>query len=610
MIWTISYWILLTLAITALAYALFWNRPGWRGRPKLRCKKCYYDLTATPGDLKSAPIQCPECGKKHQSKRSMRKTKRSKKWIAFALLLYICSYTAGVWPRVSQYNYSNGILGAVPTPVLILAIPLLPEESGTKVDRNTTATAIPYPQRPMYERIAHQLKIRLYKADDTSKLDHWLFMQVARRQTPAALMEKRSIRGDMYIYVFEAWQRQYRLTETDQHWASAVHELEINHTEYGLPQWFSYANVRVRKLLTSQDWRVQINKILYEPKMLGDWQTWDGFYDLKPIGITYNGRWDYNHRIYDELMTTSGFGFGTAPTTFDRAIQGRLYEGDRHADIWWPVAHINRTAQFKTAKLTMTGPDTPPPHNRLITAIEGFKIADDQQAFTDWIAKNIRVEFESENETERIFQQEPKAFPDFIKLWVDQDKLKSTRLSAFTFGGDIKVVLEVVPGGRYDGPQPARRIEVMEAESTWWALRDKLDKDGIRIFEGRGQRVPLNLPDQVWFMNLNKNDTVAKAYIEIRFGSNVLGEDGYRALADLDATQFITQTVQIPIRSNEYYQILKTLQSRSNMIDIGYKDLYEDGEIDALLEKHNTQGYSYKRRDADRHGLDFGESDK
>jgi len=607
MIWTIAYWTLLFLAITTAIYALFWDRPGFRGRPKLRCKKCWYDLTDSPGDLRIEPIQCSECGKKHPSRRAMGKTRRSKKWISVSLVFVMGSYTAAVWPRVSRFNYSNGILGAVPTPALILAIPLLPDEPGTMIDRNTQAAVIPYPQRPMFERIAHQLKIRLYESKDTSQFDHWLFMQVSKRQSPASLMEKSSIRGDLFIYVFEAWERQYRLTDADTRWASRVYELKILHTEYGLEQWFSYANVRVRKLLKTPDWRVQINRTLYEPKMLGRWQEWDGFYDLRPVGSQYE-RWDYNQRIFDQLFINNGFWGGTPPTTFDRTIKGRIYQGDKDVDIWWPVANINETVQFKISKIKKAGPDTPPPNNRLVTEIDGFKIASDQQIALDWLSKNIRVNISHIDRMAQFYQQTPLSFPDFFQFWVDPDKLKRARLPAFTFGGEIKVVLEVVPGGRYDGPMPSRRIEVMEGDAAWWALRDEMDKDGARIFEGKGERVSLHLQDGPHYLTINKNDSVANAYIEIRFGSSVLGEDGYRALADLGATRFITRTVQIPIRPSEYSSILRVIQARSNTLDIGYKDLYEEGEIDELLEKHHTSNYSYHRRDKDWTGFVTGGS--
>lgn len=127
MIWTVFYWVLLLLAVGVGLRALFWDRAGFRGLAKLRCRKCWYDLTGSLGDIKENPIQCPECGKKHASRRAMRKTRRSKKWIAAALTLWVGAYAASVTPKVQKSGWG----AAVPRIVIVASLPFLSNEQGT-----------------------------------------------------------------------------------------------------------------------------------------------------------------------------------------------------------------------------------------------------------------------------------------------------------------------------------------------------------------------------------------------------------------------------------------------------------------------------------------------
>jgi hypothetical protein len=94
------------------------------------------------------------------------------------------------------------------------------------------------------------------------------------------------------------------------------------------------------------------------------------------------------------------------------------------------------------------------------------------------------------------------------------------------------------------------------------------------------------------------NDKLVGAFIEIRFGMEVLGDDGYRAIADLEAERFLAQTVRIPIDSSiGVYGIVQELKSRSGMLDIGYLDQYEEGEVDGLVEEYGARGYRSKKRE-------------
>ncbi|MBM90123.1 MAG: hypothetical protein CMJ35_00720 [Phycisphaerae bacterium] len=127
MIWNFVYWVLLSIAVVLLLRGLLWDRAGFRGRAKRRCRKCWYDLTGVDGDVTKGPVVCPECGKVHKTKRSMRKTRRGKKWVAAAVMVWAMAYGASVTPKVQK----NGWGAAVPRVVLVMSLPFLSEEQGS-----------------------------------------------------------------------------------------------------------------------------------------------------------------------------------------------------------------------------------------------------------------------------------------------------------------------------------------------------------------------------------------------------------------------------------------------------------------------------------------------
>jgi len=612
MFWIITYWTLLSFAIATAFYALFWDRPGWRGRPKLRCKKCWYDLTESPGDLRVEPIQCPECGKKHPSRKSMRKTRRSKKWIVIALVLFMGSYTAGVWPRVSKYNYSNGILGAVPTPVLILAIPTLPDEPGTKVDRNTPATAIPIKKRPMGERIAHQLMIRLYESKDTSQLDHWLFMRVAKRESASGLTDPTSIRGEVYRYVFDAWDRQRRLSYEEERWARSVYELEIKHAEYGIESEPAYANIRVRRLLDRGRWRVRIHKTLYETVRQTDWKTYNAFRELSPVDLQLHGWWDGAACIYDMNVRNNGFWGGSPPTTFERTISGTIYDGDPYADIWWPASEFEERIEYKIAEYTrnFAPAEVLPPGGRWsadeqwVVSMSGSNVIQDPKKHIAWIRSHIKVSFGHDEDVPFGV-----GLPENLSLSVRDNFALKDKLGVepFTFGGTIKVVIQTREGGRI-GDELAKEhmMVVMESDDAWWALRDELDKQGLHVFEGKWKRARLKVSRGFeryehggvfshGGMTVAANDEVIGGFIEIRFGGKQGYSGGFRTLADLDAKQVLTAPVRLPLSRSKAGMLKHAVQS--DTFRMGYKDLYTEEELKDIEVAYPSRTWTSREKD-------------
>lgn len=118
MMWEVIYWVLLLIALVVLGRGLLWDRAGFRGRPKRRCRKCWYDLTGVDGDVSREPVVCPECGKTHKTKRSMRKTRRGKRWVVAGVIIFSIGYGIRVTPAVRE----RGVWASTPTWVLVLAI--------------------------------------------------------------------------------------------------------------------------------------------------------------------------------------------------------------------------------------------------------------------------------------------------------------------------------------------------------------------------------------------------------------------------------------------------------------------------------------------------------
>lgn len=101
MIWTIGALISLVLGLGLLGYGLFWDRPGWRGRPARRCRGCVYDLTGA-GEV---PLTCTECGRVHEREGSLRRVRRHKRVAAAGVAVMLVIPAAAFLPAGSHYRY-------------------------------------------------------------------------------------------------------------------------------------------------------------------------------------------------------------------------------------------------------------------------------------------------------------------------------------------------------------------------------------------------------------------------------------------------------------------------------------------------------------------------
>ncbi|MEZ6165507.1 MAG: hypothetical protein R3B67_13860 [Phycisphaerales bacterium] len=397
MIWSFLLWVLLVLGLVVGVRAWLWDRAGFRGRAKRRCRKCWYDLTGAV-ECDDGYV-CPECGKRHRTIRSMRKTRRSWRLVVVAVVLFLSAYAIGIRGRYNNQQFRRlGWPVLVPTPVLILTMPLMPDDAGSRPDRNQAGTSIPYLQRPLFERLSHQIKSRLYKSEETSWFDHWLFMQLARRESSQGLTDPSAVRGEMFRYVFNAWDRQGRLSQDDEEWARSVYQLEIRHRPYAVENMPAYAHFRVRRLLDRGRWRIRIFQTLLEPDRRSmNWDQSGRFYPLKPVENTSGTRWDGAVPIW--VMQYLNNGFAPPPTQLDYSFEGMLFEGDQYSDIWWPVAKVKDELTYGIAKITREGQlqETRAERNdwligeRWIDSYTGLEVIDDPERYVDWLGLYVRA---------------------------------------------------------------------------------------------------------------------------------------------------------------------------------------------------------------------------
>ncbi|MFT5423844.1 MAG: hypothetical protein ACI89L_001635 [Phycisphaerales bacterium] len=476
----------------------------------------------------------------------MRKTRRRKWGIAVAVLLLLGAYTASVWPRVSRYNYSEGWVGAVPTPVLVLSVRWLSDEPGSLVDRQSSPVSVPYPQRPWRERFSHALKTRLYEKDTTSRLDQWLFLRRARAESPEVLTEPTAIRGDLYRYVFGAWAREERLGFAEERWARSVYVLNLEAPAV-LPQMASvHARVTVfRRLVSDRRVRVRLYERLYEVKY---GMALDGTgVRLVPVDGREGERWDGTVRVADWVRWPNMM--SPSPTEAVR-VEGTIYEGDPYAGVWWPVAPIHQSVEVLIA--TETGP-----YNELsLSPSDAGELTTGDAAVDAWLAS-----LHAELRWERDFvpdRQPPLGF----KVRVDQDLLKPNTPKGFTFGGTGNLFIKVA------GEDEPRRAG--EADPAWWALRDVRDggtSPGERTFVGRNQWVGFGRTGSRvlydWYLGplaISADQSIEEAWIEIRPRLDSASGGNYPMYWDPEMSRIFPGVVRLPLKWRDLRRLEKALR--------------------------------------------------
>lgn len=518
------------------------------------------------------------------------------KWLVACLLCVACCGPA--WAGEEPEQKESLHVEDETTSHLIEEIGTIPTDPGSNPNwPDHRSSAVPMPQRPRPEQVVNQLKRRFYSGDLVTRDDIENLVRTARSEDAAVLTDRTSMRGDMYRYIFDALLREQRLSYEDERWARSVHYLDIESPRAVDRHWFAYARIRVRRLANDNDWRMQVDKVLYEPVRRGEWTSWDGYYDLRPAGKGKLEWCDFNQRIYSDLIRYSGYYPADLPIT--HRVEMRIFEGDEHIDLWWPVARFDEEISFTEARV-QKGDSQQGARGwyERVESMDPYELVDEPQKYVDWLAKHLRVNIDYEDWD--AVELGEVGSPSRFSFYLPPDKGdRNPDLQAFTFGGLVDVVLEFKPGGRY-GDEEVSTYEVhpLMSDPAWWALRDELDEDGNRRFVDGGGYLPLYRPKRRIRSSAALNDKLVGAYIEIRFGMEVLGDDGYRAIADLEAERFLAQTVRVPIDDSiGVYGIVQELKSQSGMLDIGYLDQYEDGEVDGLVEEYGARGYRLKKRE-------------
>jgi hypothetical protein len=103
------------LAIIIAAWALLADWVRQRFRRRRRCPRCWYDMSRSP------TLTCSECGYTAKKERRLFKARRRWRYVWLALLMLLAGHALRIAPEVRH----RGWVAAVPTTVLILALPWL-----------------------------------------------------------------------------------------------------------------------------------------------------------------------------------------------------------------------------------------------------------------------------------------------------------------------------------------------------------------------------------------------------------------------------------------------------------------------------------------------------
>jgi len=247
MMWTILYWVFLAIAGVSLLVALFWDRAGFRGRPAERCRKCWYDLTGAGGlDSvdKDSPVLCTECGHKHTSVRSMRRTKRGGRALLVMGLMLLFAYGAIATPRMQR----NGWVGLVPETAFVLSMPLLSDEPGSAMSFLNTGLGATAYEELLLDRFSADHGTLPLSSAELGWLNRRLVFWLAKRQSLSAVTDSSSVRGNVFGSLISSMLTRGQATAGEEAWANSVIYIEFDH-EGAVPlNEYVYSGFKARRL--------------------------------------------------------------------------------------------------------------------------------------------------------------------------------------------------------------------------------------------------------------------------------------------------------------------------------------------------------------------------
>ena len=251
MIWSFLFWVLLVLGLIVGVRAWLWDRAGFRGRAKRRCRKCWYDLTGAV-ECDDGYV-CPECGKRHRTIRSMRKTRRSWRLVVVAVVLIAGAYFVRATPAVQK----RGVWAAVPSWVLILGIHQTPN---FVQDADVEWGSIAYGDKSPLERAMRELHVRA-RVEGLSWFDYQLVAWLARTEGRDGLCvvshgRKNGVhpRAASYKILFENGIRRGKLGEFHSRWIRRLVRVDVETRSawpaggrvFGKPQIVNALSIRMK----------------------------------------------------------------------------------------------------------------------------------------------------------------------------------------------------------------------------------------------------------------------------------------------------------------------------------------------------------------------------
>ena len=159
----------------------------------------------------------------------MRRTRRSKKWVAVALVLWVGSDVVHSMPGIQQ----RGWIGAIPEPVLVLMIPFFDGTPGSSFDQTMWRFGAP---ATVWDQIGNEIRHYSWNEPRSWVADRLVFL-LARLDSKEVITDSTTDRGTLYAsrinwlinrdkaYGFETrWARSvvYAEFHTRAHWAPAA----------------------------------------------------------------------------------------------------------------------------------------------------------------------------------------------------------------------------------------------------------------------------------------------------------------------------------------------------------------------------------------------------
>ncbi len=251
-LWTAIAWTLTAAGVALFLYAAFWDRPGRRGRPARRCRKCWYDLTANPAEpTREHPITCPECGRKHATIRAMRKTRRRKWGFVAALAFLLSSSLARSVPDIQRRGWN----AAIPDSLLVLSIPLMSDEPGSSFDWTMWGSGEVSGVR---KHLEEEIRTTPW-SERLGWLSNRLIFLIARTERAEVLTDSTTTRGSVYMHRIRQILDQGAAYGFELDWARSVVYAEFRTRERWAPGATVHGELKIRRLLLDE-YRVEFKR--------------------------------------------------------------------------------------------------------------------------------------------------------------------------------------------------------------------------------------------------------------------------------------------------------------------------------------------------------------